>query len=100
MNCDLTWLRPLQLSHTTRKSYRKQNHDSWLAPTASEWTARPIAWRQPFPQQPDQAGNYPERNQKQDNDDHITLLPSYLTVSPENRFSDAAHRAQDLAATH
>ncbi len=59
-----------------------------------------VAWWLEFPQQPDQEGNYPERNQKQDNDDHTTLLPDYRTVSIENRFSDAAHRAQDLAAIH
>lgn len=73
---------------------------SRLAEVTSGQTAYVIAWMQPFPQQPDQEGNRPERNQKQDNDDHTTLPPGYRTVSTENRFSDAAHRAQDLAATH
>jgi len=59
-----------------------------------------FAWSQPFPQHPYQKGNDPQCNQKQDNDDHTTLLSRRRNVTTENRFSDAAHRAQDLGATH
>lgn len=73
---------------------------SRLACPPSVRTAYVIARMQIFPQEPDQEGHYPERCQKQDNDDHTTLLPDYRTVSLENRFSDAAHQAQDSAAGH
>ncbi len=79
---------PFKVVSTHRSCSRLAEATSWR-------TMHPFAWSQPFPQQPDQEGNYPERNQKQDDDDHTTLLPGYRTVSTENRFSDAAHRAQD-----